>query len=85
MAWIVLLASALAVWGLLRLIPLLEQRLLDQPNPRSAHCRPTPRGGGVAFVLVAAAVSGFALLDQATSPLAPPPSGPALSHGWSSR
>ena len=40
---------ALAVWGLLRgLIPLLEQRLLDQPNPRSA-LPPYPRGGGVAL------------------------------------
>lgn len=65
------IASAVAVWGLLRaLIPLLQQRLLDQPNARSAHRRPTPRGGGVAFVLVAAAVSGLALLQQTASPQA---------------
>jgi UDP-N-acetylmuramyl pentapeptide phosphotransferase/UDP-N-acetylglucosamine-1-phosphate transferase len=43
------LVSALLVGALL---PLLRRRLLDQPNARSAHVRPTPRGGGVAFVLV---------------------------------
>ena len=34
------------------LIPLLSRRLLDEPNARSSHRLPTPRGGGVAFVLV---------------------------------
>jgi Fuc2NAc and GlcNAc transferase len=71
MLLISLIASAFAVWGLLQgLIPLLQQRLLDQPNARSAHRRPTPRGGGVAFVLVAAVASGLALLTQTASPLA---------------
>lgn len=65
------IVSAVAVWALLwALIPLLEQRLLDQPNARSAHRRPTPRGGGVAFVLVAAAASGLALLMPMASPQA---------------
>ena len=36
----------------------LGHRLLDEPNARSSHLRPTPCGGGVSFVLVA---SGFAL------------------------
>ena len=47
-------ASAAALtWGILRsLIPLLRRRLLDQPNARSSHIQPTPRGGGLAFVLV---------------------------------
>ena len=47
-------ASAAALtWGVLRgLIPFLRRRLLDQPNPRSSHSLPTPRGGGLAFVLV---------------------------------
>ncbi len=47
-------ASAAALtWGILHaLIPLLRRRLLDQPNARSSHSLPTPRGGGVAFVLV---------------------------------
>ena len=44
-------SSGLLIW----LVPLLRRRLLDQPNARSSHRQPTPRGGGVAFVLVAAA------------------------------
>ena len=57
-----LMASALACWVVLRgLIPQLRQRLLDQPNARSSHRQPTPRGGGVAFVLVAAVASLLAL------------------------
>lgn len=31
--------------------------MLDQPNARSSHTHPTPRGGGVAFVIVASAYS----------------------------
>jgi UDP-N-acetylmuramyl pentapeptide phosphotransferase/UDP-N-acetylglucosamine-1-phosphate transferase len=47
------LAGALLTWLLLAaLIPLLRRRLLDQPNLRSSHRVPTPRGGGVAFVVV---------------------------------
>jgi len=48
-----LLAAALSWLLLAGLIPLLQQRLLDQPNARSSHSSPTPRGGGIAFVLVA--------------------------------
>lgn len=48
---------------LLVLIPQLRLRLLDQPNARSSHKKPTPRGGGTAFVVVALASSGFALLS----------------------
>ena len=52
--------AAFAAWWLLRaLLPNLRRRLLDQPNARSSHSRPTPRGGGVAFVLVAAAASAI--------------------------
>ena len=48
-----LLTGAIASWLLVwTLIPLLRSRLLDQPNARSAHRVPTPRGGGLAFVLV---------------------------------
>ena len=56
-------ASAAAVcWLLLRaLIPQLRRRLLDQPNARSSHRQPTPRGGGVAFVLVTTASCSMAL------------------------
>ena len=64
-----LFASAFAVWILLQaLAPLLQHWLLDQPNARSAHHRPTPRGGGLAFVLMALVVSGLTLLIQRASP-----------------
>ncbi|WP_341900418.1 glycosyl transferase [Synechococcus sp. UW140] len=49
---ITLFAAALTWASLWLLIPLLSYRLLDQPNARSSHRLPTPRGGGVAFVLV---------------------------------
>ena len=35
------------------LVPVLRQRLPDLPNARSSHRSPTPRGGGLAFVVVA--------------------------------
>ena len=48
-----LFASGFFTWFfLLHFIPTLFQHLLDQPNARSSHRLPTPRGGGVAFVLV---------------------------------
>jgi UDP-N-acetylmuramyl pentapeptide phosphotransferase/UDP-N-acetylglucosamine-1-phosphate transferase len=51
--WGFLLLAALLTWVLLALLlPVLRRRLLDQPNARSSHRRPTPRGGGVVFVLV---------------------------------
>jgi len=47
-------------WLLLRaLIPHLRRTLVDQPNVRSSHTQPTPRGGGVAFVLVTAVASAI--------------------------
>ena len=50
--------SALLTWLLLWvLIPWLRRRLLDQPNARSSHHIPTPRGGGVVFVLVGSLLS----------------------------
>lgn len=48
------LLTALLTWAL---IPLLRRRLLDRPNARSSHATPTPRGGGLAFVLVATALA----------------------------
>ena len=38
----------------------LARRLLDVPNERSSHIRPTPRGGGAAIVL--SATAGFGIL-----------------------
>jgi UDP-N-acetylmuramyl pentapeptide phosphotransferase/UDP-N-acetylglucosamine-1-phosphate transferase len=67
--------AAASCWLLLSfLIPLLRHRLLDQPNARSSHRQPTPRGGGVAFVLVAAVASVMALVGVATSSLVLPQS-----------
>jgi len=58
--------GVLAAWWLLRaLLPNLRRRLLDQPNARSSHSLPTPRGGGVAFVLTAAAASAISWFGAA--------------------
>nr|WP_186519274.1 glycosyl transferase [Synechococcus sp. PROS-9-1] len=66
--------SAAVSWCLLLvLIPCLHRRLLDQPNERSSHRRPTPRGGGVAFVVVASVASALALLVSSGSTSAPLP------------
>ena len=60
---LVALTAGAASWLLLRaLIPQLQQRLLDQPNERSAHTTPTPRGGGAAFVLITLALNSLLLL-----------------------
>ncbi|MCP9913970.1 glycosyltransferase family 4 protein [Cyanobium sp. BA20m-14] len=60
--------AAFAAWWLLRaLLPNLRLRLLDQPNARSSHSQPTPRGGGVGFVLVASAASAIGWLGVAYS------------------
>lgn len=45
------------------LIPQLRCRLVDEPNARSSHRQPTPRGGGLAFVVVSSVSSGIALLS----------------------
>ena len=61
-------------WLLLAdLTPRLRRRLLDQPNARSSHVQPTPRGGGVAFVLIssiASATAWLASISSASAPLA---------------
>ena len=55
-------AASLLSYFLLRiLMPHLVRSLLDQPNSRSSHSQPTPRGGGVVFVFVACAYSALAL------------------------
>jgi len=38
------------------------QLLLDTPNNRSSHTQPTPRGGGVGFIIAFASISAIALL-----------------------
>ena len=60
--------ASFATWWLLRaLLPNLHRRLLDQPNARSSHSQPTPRGGGLAFVLVAAGASAIGWFGAAFS------------------
>ena len=51
------------------LIPQLQQRLLDQPNERSAHITPTPSGGGMAFVPVALLINSLLLILKPTPAL----------------
>ena len=58
-ALLVLFAAVLNWLSLWLLIPLLTRRLLDQPNSRSSHSQPTPRGGGIGFVLVGSAAVSF--------------------------
>ncbi|HEY6141407.1 MAG TPA: glycosyltransferase family 4 protein, partial [Thermoanaerobaculia bacterium] len=41
-----------------------HKEILDHPNERSSHSRPTPRGGGVGIVVVV--VAGMLLLDGAS-------------------
>jgi UDP-N-acetylmuramyl pentapeptide phosphotransferase/UDP-N-acetylglucosamine-1-phosphate transferase len=48
--------SWLLLWWL---VPVLRQRLPDIPNARSSHRSPTPRGGGLAFVLVTTLLTPF--------------------------
>ena len=46
------------------LVPVLRRRLLDHPNARSSHRRPTPRGGGLAFVLAEAVPAVGTVLEH---------------------
>ena len=67
----VLIYSALVSWlGLRYFIPFLRLRLLDKPNVRSSHQKPTPRGGGLVFVLVASTSSAIALIFSQQLPAA---------------
>ncbi len=73
-SFVVFLSAVVASWGLLRLlIPQLRRRFLDQPNARSSHVQPTPRGGGIAVVLVSVVASAFGLLFAGWSPLVATP------------
>lgn len=55
----VLASSGLLTW----MVPLLRRRMLDHPNARSSHHEPTPRGGGLAFVIVSAASGAIGWLE----------------------
>jgi Fuc2NAc and GlcNAc transferase len=59
-AAVLLLGGGLGALLLHLLLPLLRHALVDQPNARSSHQRPTPRGGGLAFVLVGSGLAPLA-------------------------
>ncbi|KEF42957.1 MAG: glycosyl transferase [Cyanobium sp. CACIAM 14] len=42
------------------LLPWLRRRMVDLPNARSSHQTPTPRGGGLAFVIVGSLLAPLA-------------------------
>ena len=66
-----LVLGALVAWALTGVLRqyALKRNVLDIPNARSSHTRPTPRGGGVAFVLV---FTVFAAISTAL-PITTPP------------
>jgi Fuc2NAc and GlcNAc transferase len=68
-AWIVLAASfaiSVVLVGVIRRVAL-RAGILDVPNQRSSHSNPTPRGGGLAIVIITllatAALLAFGRLD----------------------
>ena len=71
---IALLAAVCSWFFLLVLIPQLRMQLLDQPNSRSSHSQPTPRGGGVAFAVLGVASSVIAMICGQDSAVAVLPS-----------
>ncbi|MEB3317225.1 MAG: glycosyl transferase [Cyanobacteriota bacterium] len=46
------ISLALSYLFIAAVLPELKRRLLDKPTARSSHIVPTPRGGGIAFVIV---------------------------------
>jgi len=49
---LIFIIAAIVSWCMTgTLIPFLEISFIDTPNLRSSHHRPTPRGGGLAFVI----------------------------------
>jgi Fuc2NAc and GlcNAc transferase len=64
--WIALLLLAAVAGTLLtrRVLGWADGRIVDLPNERSSHVRPTPRGGGLAIVAVV--LGGTALYSAAT-------------------
>jgi len=60
-------AASVVLTGLLRAYAL-RRSLLDVPNERSSHISATPRGGGLAIVLVVLAVTGWLQQRQLLPP-----------------
>jgi UDP-N-acetylmuramyl pentapeptide phosphotransferase/UDP-N-acetylglucosamine-1-phosphate transferase len=52
-------------------LAIVRRRLLDQPNARSSHRAPTPRGGGIGFVpVILAGIAIAALIEPVTGVVA---------------
>jgi Fuc2NAc and GlcNAc transferase len=52
------------------LIGQFQQKLIDLPNERSSHTRPTPRGGGLGFILSFYTILGFSnFLNPSPQPI----------------
>jgi Fuc2NAc and GlcNAc transferase len=65
--FVLLLVAFLGAWALTGVFRRysLRRGLLDVPNPRSSHSAPTPRGGGLAIVLVClGALMGLAVVGS---------------------
>ena len=67
----IIFAAALSSLLLQFFIPIFRRHLLDEPNARSSHYQPTPRGGGVVFVFVACIAGLIELLVGVGSASAP--------------
>ena len=62
------IAAAVAFVASLLIVPLIKRfAVLDIPNDRSSHDTPTPRGGGIAIVVVT--IAGALILDVKMWPL----------------
>jgi Fuc2NAc and GlcNAc transferase len=60
------LLSLLTVWFIKKRF---SKQLLDIPNDRSSHTQPTPRGGGLGFIIAFACTIPFVLTSSALLPL----------------
>ncbi|MES9992459.1 MAG: glycosyltransferase family 4 protein [Candidatus Thiodiazotropha sp.] len=65
MPWTILLGFVLSILmtGVARVYAL-RRGLLDRPNLRSSHMVETPRGGGIAFVMIYLLVAAWLMLDH---------------------
>ncbi len=53
------LVTFFATWFILNILK--RRGMFDTPNERSSHMKPTPRGGGLAIILVSLGAWGFSL------------------------
>lgn len=54
-----IISSILSFFCVGLILPQLKQNILDTPNERSSHIQPTPRGGGITFVIIGSLFSVF--------------------------